>query len=117
MEVQLSHRVFQASFWLAVVITLYFTLRPIVVTTIVTDKTQHFATFAALAVLAALAHPRARLLPLGAALAGLGAAIELIQPIVGRSDDVYDWIADTLGVVLGLVLVSVGRALARRSAS
>jgi len=33
-----------------------------------------------------------------------GAAIEVIQPIVGRSGDLADFIADVLGIGLGAIL-------------
>lgn len=102
-------------FWLAVFLTLYFTLRPVTAPSGLSDKTEHLLAFGGLAGLAALAHPSARLLPLGAALAGLGAAIELIQPLVGRSDDLQDWYADTLGVVIGLMPIWAGRRFGRRA--
>ena len=98
-------RYLQLLFWSAVALTLFFTLRPIVVRVPSSDKTQHLITFGILALLAASAYPRARLIALAAALSGFGGMIEVIQPWFGRSDDIRDWIADTLGILLAMVLV------------
>lgn len=106
-------RVVQAGFWLAMGITLYLTLRPIVIPTTMSDKSQHLLTFGLLTAWAALAYPRARLAPLGLALSGLGGMIELLQPLSGRSDDLLDWIADTAGILIGLAVASAWR-LARQ---
>lgn len=106
----------RAGFWIAVAITLFLTLRPIVVPMNVSDKTQHLATFAGLAGLAALAYPSQRLLRLGLALSVLGGLIEIVQPLAGRSDDVRDWIADTIGVVLALGVVWAWRRYQARGA-
>jgi len=103
----------QNGFWLAVVVTLYLTLRPITVMTTVSDKTQHLVTFGVLTAWAALAYPRARLVPLGLALSGLGGMIELLQPITGRSDDILDWLADSVGVLIGLGVALASRRTAQ----
>jgi VanZ family protein len=65
------------------------------------DKLVHFIAFAA------LAFPLARtgrigLLPVFIGASAFGGAIELIQPSFNRSADVNDWIADIIGVVLGI---------------
>ena len=65
------------------------------------DKLVHFAAFAA------LAFPLARtgrygLLPVFVGASALGGAIELIQPSFNRSADVNDWVADMVGVILGI---------------
>ena len=65
------------------------------------DKLVHFAAFAA------LAFPLARtgrfgLLPVFIGASAFGGAIELIQPSFNRSADVNDWIANIIGVVLGI---------------
>ena len=65
------------------------------------DKMVHFVAFAA------LAFPLARtgrfgLLPVFITASAYGGAIELIQPSFNRSADVNDWIADVVGVVLGI---------------
>lgn len=66
------------------------------------DKAQHGLAFALLALVGCLAFPR--FLP--AVLLGLilhGAIIEVVQSLLqlGRYGDVYDSLADTLGVLIG----------------
>ena len=65
------------------------------------DKIAHFIAFAA------LAFPLARtgrfgLLPVFIGASAFGGAIELIQPTFNRSADVNDWVADIIGVLLGI---------------
>ena len=65
------------------------------------DKIVHFIAFAA------LAFPLARtgrfgLLPVFIGASAFGGAIELIQPTFNRSADVNDWVADIIGVLLGI---------------
>ena len=67
------------------------------------DKLVHFIAFAA------LAFPLARtgrigLLPVFIGASAFGGAIELIQPSFNRSADVNDWVADVVGVILGIGL-------------
>lgn len=67
------------------------------------DKSYHFLAFAALALPLATVRPRwspALLVVFSA----YGAAIEIIQPYVGRSRELADLIADVVGIVCGLVL-------------
>jgi len=65
------------------------------------DKLVHLVAFAA------LAFPLARtgrygLLPVFVGASAFGGAIELIQPSFNRSADVNDWVADMVGVILGI---------------
>jgi len=65
------------------------------------DKLVHLVAFAA------LAFPLARtgrfgLLPVLIGASAFGGAIELIQPSFNRSADMNDWIADVVGVVIGI---------------
>ena len=67
------------------------------------DKLVHFIAFAA------LAFPLARtgrfgLLPVFIGASAFGAIIELIQPSFNRSAELSDWVADTLGVIIGIGL-------------
>ena len=65
------------------------------------DKLVHFIAFAA------LAFPLARtgrfgLLPVFIGASAFGGIIELVQPSFNRSADFNDWVADVVGVVLGI---------------
>ena len=77
------------------------------------DKLVHFIAFAA------LAFPLARtgrfgLLPVFMGASAFGGFIELIQPSFKRSADVNDWVADIVGVILGIGLGLIYRGLRRR---
>ena len=66
------------------------------------DKVVHLIAFAA------LSFPLARtgrfgLLPVFVGASAFGGVIELIQPSFNRSADLNDWIADIVGVALGIV--------------
>ena len=74
------------------------------------DKVVHLIAFAA------LAFPLARtgrigLVPVFVGSSTFGGIIELIQPSFGRSADMQDWIADIVGVALGIVLAPLYRRL------
>jgi VanZ family protein len=74
------------------------------------DKLVHLIAFAA------LAFPLARtgrvgLLPVFVGASAFGGIIELIQPSFNRSADVNDWVADVVGVVLGIGLGLLYRRL------
>ena len=76
------------------------------------DKLVHLAAFAA------LAFPLARtgrfgLLPVFVGASAFGGVIELIQPSFNRSADVNDWVADIVGVMLGIGLGLLYRRLRR----
>ena len=65
------------------------------------DKLVHFIAFAA------LAFPLARtgrfgLMPVFIGASVYGGAIELVQPSLNRSADINDWVADIVGVVIGI---------------
>ena len=77
------------------------------------DKIVHFIAFAA------LAFPLARtgrfgLLPVFIGASAFGGAIELIQPSFNRSADVNDWVADIVGVILGIGCGLLYRRIRRR---
>lgn len=105
-------RWFRILFWFAVAAILYFTLRPVTIIVPGSDKTQHAISFGTLMFLAAFAYPRARVSSLVIGLSALGAGIELIQPFFGRSDDIRDWVADTIGILIALLLVLAVRQVA-----
>jgi VanZ family protein len=65
------------------------------------DKLVHLIAFAA------LAFPLARtgrigLLPVFIGASAFGGVIELLQPSFNRSADANDWVADVVGVILGI---------------
>ena len=66
------------------------------------DKIVHFIAYFVLSVLALLAFPRARLLPIIAGLTLLGVGIEIAQAMMpfGRSGSLADAIANMLGAAL-----------------
>ena len=77
------------------------------------DKLVHLVAFAA------LAFPLARtgrigLLPVFLGASAFGGAIELIQPSFNRSADVNDWVADIVGVALGIGCGLLYRSIRRR---
>lgn len=86
----------------AVVFTLYAALAPGDDTQglIPWDKAKHFIVFYGLTFLASVALPRSRPWKIGGVLLAFGVAIEILQglPIVGRDADVFDIVADTLGI-------------------
>ena len=105
-------RLIQSCFWAAIAITLYLCFRKPIIIADVSDKAEHAVTFGGLMVLAAFAWPRARLFLQGLALSGVGAFIEFAQPYFGRDKDVKDWIADTIGILVAIIVILIARRLA-----
>ena len=75
------------------------------------DKFAHMLAFATMALLAALAYPRIRLVRLGERLSFLGALVEVMQsiPSLYRDCDIRDWVADTIAIVAVLLVVATIR--------
>ncbi len=75
------------------------------------DKFAHMLAFATMALLAALAYPRIRLVRLGERLSFLGALVEVMQsiPSLHRDCDIRDWVADTIAIVAVLLIVATIR--------
>ena len=75
------------------------------------DKVQHIAAFATLSVLGTFAYPRTSLINLLLRLSLFGAFIEVVQaiPVLHRDSDVWDWAADTIAVIVVLLLVRFWR--------
>jgi hypothetical protein len=65
-----------------------------------TDKSHHLLAFAALALPLSFSRPRLAPWVILAAI-GYGGAIEIIQPFVGRSGEVLDFMADAMGAFIG----------------
>lgn len=82
------------------------------------DKAWHVAAFVVLSLLASLAFPAAPLTRIGERLSFLGALIEVVQgiPALQRDKDIFDWIADTIAVIVTLTIVAGFRWARRRSA-
>ena len=74
------------------------------------DKLVHFIAFAA------LAFPLARTGRFGLIPVLPGAIIELIQPTFNRSAELSDWVADTLGALIGIGLGLAYRRVRQRRA-
>jgi len=68
------------------------------------DKANHFVAFYGVALLGAFAFPRLSAVVLAAWLAGLGAAIEVVQaiPALHRDGDIVDLLTDVAGVAAAL---------------
>ncbi|MES1975781.1 MAG: hypothetical protein V4472_25265 [Pseudomonadota bacterium] len=75
------------------------------------DKFEHMLAFGTLSVLAVLGYAETPLLRIGERLSFLGAMIELVQsiPALRRDCDIRDWFADTLMVVLVLLVTALAR--------
>jgi VanZ family protein len=73
------------------------------------DKLQHFASFLALGLLG-LGWVTWQSFVMIVALALLGGAVELLQalPMIGRDADVFDWVADLMGVFVAFTIVTGG---------
>lgn len=67
------------------------------------DKLAHLVAFLALVLPSAALWPRA-LAPVIAFALAYGATIEVIQPYVGRSAEIADFLADALGIGLGTLI-------------
>lgn len=80
------------------------------------DKFQHMAAFATLALLGSLAFPRLPLIAVGAALLAFGALIEVVQmiPALHRDAEWLDLAADGAAVLLVLLPAGVARRLLER---
>ena len=77
--------------------------RPEALDGFLSDKAYHVIAFAALIFPGALLYLRSLVWLIPAALV-FGAVIELVQPLVGRSTEMADFVADVAGVACGLIL-------------
>lgn len=102
-------------FWLAVVFTLSMALLPAPPTVPgdLGDKLHHIIAFTTLTTLAVLAFGTTRPILIALCLAGLGALIELMQmlPMLGRTAQISDWLADCAAIFAVLSLVQLQRLL------
>lgn len=65
-----------------------------------TDKEAHALAFYTLTALGLLAAPRVRKSDVVLGLLAFGAFIEVVQSFIGRDGDVFDWLADGLGIMM-----------------
>ena len=68
-----------------------------------TFLTTHILAFYGLAALSLLAMPRMRKWDVVLICLAIGGIIEVIQPFIGRSGSIMDWLADATGVFLAVV--------------
>lgn len=85
------------------------------------DKLLHFLAFGVLGFLVGIwllvRNPSAKkYLVLLAVISTYAAVDELTQPLTGRHGDVWDWVADTVGAALGLLLAVVMRRIVQQEA-
>ena len=115
MEVSAAKRIVRICFYAAVVAALAVSLAPTAQSSAlaVNDKVEHFAGFLLLTWLGIGAFGRRRVLTLSLALLAFGAAIEILQmlPFIGRDGELFDWIADTFGVLTAWAIVGIAFTL------
>ncbi len=97
------------AFWFALVFSFVMALlpQPPQLPGTPSDKVQHVAAFATLALLGSTAYPSTSLIRWLVKLSGFGAMIELLQaiPALNRDSDAVDWVADTAAAALVLAAV------------
>ena len=106
------HACWKPAFWSCAVAVLVLSLLPATpeLPTTGWDKSNHFLGFCVLAVLGLQAYP-ARLIHVVTGLLIYGGAIELLQSLTSyRLGDWLDWLADAIGVMIGVAISSVTRA-------
>jgi VanZ family protein len=88
-------------FWATLVFTLAAALAPATQAPSLMpwDKAEHFTAFYVLMGIGSAAFAKRPLWLIGLLLSGFGGLIEIVQGQVGRDCDVFDWIADSLGVL------------------
>ena len=81
----------------------------------ISDKLLHFGAFVVLTAIASFAYPKIRPLIMLLCLSALGLGIEFLQslPMIKRSPEGLDFLADLAGISLTLVCVVTIRSLAR----
>ena len=79
------------------------------------DKVYHLISFAILTLPIAIIRPRAIWIILSLSIA-FGGAIELLQPLVNRNCEMADFLADTVGAILGVFVTRALRARRRPTA-
>jgi VanZ family protein len=106
---RLLHLFRQVDVWLlvpAVLVVIWGELKPPGELEIhVWDKALHFTAYFGLALMATIAvRADRRALWWAVALVAMGGALEIIQGMIGRDADIWDEVANTIGVLAGLVV-------------
>jgi hypothetical protein len=106
LKVSWLNRLAQVAFFAALVFTFYSAVIPPqkAVQLVPWDKAEHFLAFYALTGLGVAAFPRRNLFLIAVLLSAFGAFIEFVQglSIVHRDRDFWDWIADTVAIIMAL---------------
>jgi uncharacterized membrane protein YjjP (DUF1212 family) len=104
-----------ALFWTLIAIALYAATTSASMAAL-PKVSEHCLGFAVLTFLAIAAYPRASRLRIGERMALFGALIELVQglPVIGRSCDLYDWLADFAAIAMVLTLTAIAVPPAKR---
>lgn len=113
-------RSLQIAFWAAVLFTLVMATLPSPPQLIEqSDKAQHILAFAVMTGLAMAAYPSLSFVRIGIGLSAFGVAIELLQmiPALHRDSDVRDWLADTLAIVVVMIVLWLARRWYRSRAN
>jgi membrane associated rhomboid family serine protease len=79
------------------------------------DKVYHLISFAILTLPIAIIRLRAIWIILSLSIA-FGGAIELLQPLVNRNCEMADFLADTVGAILGVIVARLLKARPRTAA-
>ena len=98
------------AFWLAALVVCVTSLSPTdklpSALFAVSDKAEHVFAYAILALLGWWAYPRRQLVMM-VGLVVFGGAIEIIQSASGlRTGDLIDWLADAIGVAIGMLVAA-----------
>lgn len=113
MRLQLRYpRLWLVGGWLLIALAVLASLSPVQELPHVSgsDKLHHFIAYFSMTLWFAGIYPRSQYVWVGIAMFALGGVIEAAQSAMdlGRQADVYDMIANTSGVVVALVLASMG---------
>ena len=97
----------KALFWAAALFAFVMAVIPHPPDIPTSDKVQHMAAFATLALVGSIAYRRISTLWLLVSLSLFGAMIEIVQglPLVHRDSDPKDWLADTVACAVVLLAV------------
>jgi len=98
-------------FWIALAFAFFGAIAPVDHRFVLADqdRIEHFKTFFVLTLLATAAYPGRALAVTGMALLAFGAFIEVVQamPMIDRSGDLADLVADGVGILSAAALLSV----------